>query len=351
MGRARFLPVPVQFLDRGDIDALLAAIREGCGPEPPALIVVDTLARSFVGGEENSAKDAGQFIEACGRLQEATGAAVLLLHHVAKATGTMRGSTAFHGAMDVVLETRKAGRRGGAERDRAGDDDDHALVADDADEGQGWPVTLSCTKQKDAEEFAPLRCAGRQIDLGDGEDSLVLERVGALVASAAEQEAHRPLIAGDRADRAGFARMMLTDAAPDEGGPATNAEWEARCREARMSRKAYYGAKKALLHHGLVREISGERKVCYAVVDEPAPQRALGRAFPTRAGRARPQPVVARRRPHPAVRLCSARFRRWIAAVGPPVSRGIGGQKAPVAAPTLEKPALQYRSVSFSIGP
>ena len=50
----------------------------------PALIIVDTLARCMVGGDENSAKDMGLFIAHADALRKETGATVLIIHHTGK---------------------------------------------------------------------------------------------------------------------------------------------------------------------------------------------------------------------------------------------------------------------------
>jgi hypothetical protein len=59
----------------GEIRELLTAITEK--ELQPRLIVIDTLARCFGGGDENSAQDMGKFVQACDQLRRATGAAVL----------------------------------------------------------------------------------------------------------------------------------------------------------------------------------------------------------------------------------------------------------------------------------
>ena len=139
----KFLPHPVQLMDPGETSKLLEAIERL--PEPPALVVVDTVARCMVGGEENSAKDFGLFIAGADRIRLATGAAVLLIHHAGK-DGKTRGSSALPGALDV-----------------------HMLA--DAD---GDFVTITCDKMKDAERFQPIRLRRRVIQFEDGTSSLVL---------------------------------------------------------------------------------------------------------------------------------------------------------------------------------
>jgi hypothetical protein len=109
------------------------------------LIVVDTLARCMTGGEENSAKDVGLFVAGVDRVRHATGAAVLIVHHVGKG-GDVRGSSALPGALDTQILA----------------------------EADGEFLRLSCLKQKDAERFKPITLRRRIIDLGDGTSSLVL---------------------------------------------------------------------------------------------------------------------------------------------------------------------------------
>lgn len=70
----------------------------------PALIVVDTLARSMVGGDENSAQDMGRAVAVGDRLRDEFGAATLIVHHEGKTLGAARGSSALLGAADTMLK-------------------------------------------------------------------------------------------------------------------------------------------------------------------------------------------------------------------------------------------------------
>lgn len=95
--------------------------------QPPLLIVVDTLARCFV-GDENQQEDMGAFVRALDALRENNQATVLVVHHTNAGGDRERGNTAFRGACDTMVQVSK---------------DDMEL-------------TLRCTKQKDAEPFADL---------------------------------------------------------------------------------------------------------------------------------------------------------------------------------------------------
>ena len=70
------------------------------------LVIIDTVARSAVGLDENSAKDIGVFIDAAEQIKRATGSGtVLLVHHTGKDKTTVRGSSALEAAMDTVYTT------------------------------------------------------------------------------------------------------------------------------------------------------------------------------------------------------------------------------------------------------
>jgi hypothetical protein len=135
----QFITEAVQIHRPDEVEALLQAI--ATLPEKPNLVVVDTLARCFVGGDENSARDAGLFIAGVDRIRAVTGAAVLVLHHFNK-TGDARGSTAFAGAFDTVIEAKR----------------------------EGDTVAVRCQKQKDAEEFAPFTLIRRVIEFEERDE-------------------------------------------------------------------------------------------------------------------------------------------------------------------------------------
>ena len=74
----------------------------------PGVIIVDTLARSMPGAEENSAKDMGQVIDGCAALGKATGCMVIVIAHAGKeAEKGVRGSTALRAAADFELSVTR----------------------------------------------------------------------------------------------------------------------------------------------------------------------------------------------------------------------------------------------------
>jgi hypothetical protein len=71
---------------------------------PLGLIVIDTLARSMAGGEENGSEHMGAAIRSADLLRERTGAHVLLIHHTGKADNGPRGWSGLRAALDTEIE-------------------------------------------------------------------------------------------------------------------------------------------------------------------------------------------------------------------------------------------------------
>lgn len=108
--------------------AFIQALDEG--QLKPTLLVIDTLARSYVGKNENDQLDAGVWVDSVEKLRH-RGMTILTLHHTKKNVEfglKERGSGVFLGAMDTsyILEKNPEGYKGYAR--------------------------LFCTKQKDHEE-------------------------------------------------------------------------------------------------------------------------------------------------------------------------------------------------------
>lgn len=108
-----------------------------------SIVVVDTLARNFGDGDENSTKDMNKIIRTASEIQKQLDCAVGFIHHTGKDTGKKsRGSTSLGGAMDWMIETTKA---------------DEQLI-------------VKCEKQKDYKPFATYT-----MDVKEHLDSLVLQ--------------------------------------------------------------------------------------------------------------------------------------------------------------------------------
>ena len=138
----------VQMLDDTELDTFIELIYN----LHPDLVVIDTLARCTLGGDENSAKDMGRFVNACDKIRETTGAAVLVVHHTGKNENKgARGHTALPAATDMAIElTRELG------------------------DNTPPTIAVSCAKSKDAEEFDTYLLQLQKVTLPDGETSCVV---------------------------------------------------------------------------------------------------------------------------------------------------------------------------------
>lgn len=78
---------------------------------PLDLLVIDTFHSATVNADENSAKDASKVLAAMKYAIKELSCAVLLVHHTNKARSGERGSSAYRGAMDVMLEVAQEGTK------------------------------------------------------------------------------------------------------------------------------------------------------------------------------------------------------------------------------------------------
>lgn len=75
----------------------------------PGLIIIDTLAQTMPGGNENAGEDMGKALAHCRGLHRATGGLVMLVHHSGKdASKGARGWSGLRAAADVELEVCRA---------------------------------------------------------------------------------------------------------------------------------------------------------------------------------------------------------------------------------------------------
>ena len=98
-GQLYFIADAPNLLDAGQVADLVATVAE----VRPVLIVVDTLARTMVGGDENTQRDMGMFVAACDAIRRVTDGTVLVVHHTGRNGNHERGSTVLRGAADQVI--------------------------------------------------------------------------------------------------------------------------------------------------------------------------------------------------------------------------------------------------------
>jgi hypothetical protein len=149
---------PISLADEaGDLELLMDGIDDGLAGEMPSMVVVDTLARSFVGKDENSSTDMGVFVRNMDLLIERYDCTVLVVHHSGKqAERGMRGSSSLRGAVSSEFELIK--------------------------EVGTQTVALHVRKQKDVEEAEQQWLTAREVSwvqsaFGEERTSLILEPV------------------------------------------------------------------------------------------------------------------------------------------------------------------------------
>jgi RecA-family ATPase len=137
----------VQFKRPEDVKALSSQI-DGMSIKP-AMLFIDTFARSAVGLDENNATDVGLWVDAVAALQRDLKVDVVAVHHAQKGQSKNkapreRGSSAFIGAVDTVIRLDRPSQT-------------------------RTTVKVRCEKQKDAEEFEPFLLTVKVVSLGKNE--------------------------------------------------------------------------------------------------------------------------------------------------------------------------------------
>lgn len=236
------LPVMIDLCGSDDAAAIVEAL-DGLDM-PPALIVIDTLAMAFGGGDENTARDMGIFVNNCRNIRAETGAHVMVIHHSGKDTSKgARGSGALRAASDTEIE----------------------LTTD------GKVIIAETRKQRDMEGGAVFAYSLRGVFLGMDEDG---DKVTSAVIEPTEAPAKRaPRLKG----QALIAMQAFADALKDHGVAKTGEDfphnrkcvslehWREACDRHSLSagegesskRTAFHKQKTALHERGLIRIFDG----------------------------------------------------------------------------------------------
>ena len=129
--------------ERLDIGRIIAEIKR---IQNVSLIIIDTLASTFGGYDENKTADMNTFISNCALLRD-LGPAVIIVHHTGHNKERARGNSAFYASLDTEMQVKKIKR----------------------------DIELSCTKMKDANQFDPMTFVATHCDLDDDNSSVYLE--------------------------------------------------------------------------------------------------------------------------------------------------------------------------------
>lgn len=239
--------------------------------ETPKLIVIDTMARNFV-GDENSATDVGQFVTNVDNMRRRWDATVLIIHHSGKDSQRgSRGSSALKGAVDAEYELSR-------------------------DEGTKQ-IRLSGHKMKDADlpPHLMFEMVQQQVWLNENDvtSSAILRLLNDIELMEPETTGlgKNQLVALENLRR-------LTNEPPGEDphAPVHLSSWKSACEEDGVSRNRFHESRKSLIERELIR-IEGD-----AVYLCPAGHSALRVSYRTdipgdsKIGRLAQEPDIKRTR-------------------------------------------------------
>jgi hypothetical protein len=207
---------------------LIAVIRDTLGDTVPAVVVVDTLNRTFT-GSESSDEDMTAYVQAADAIVTAFGCAVVVVHHCGIEGSRPRGHTSLTGAVDAQIAIAR---------------------------GMAGNATATVEHMKDGAEGDVLAFRLETVEVGTDDDgdpitSCVVEPADAVPVSAADPlTANQKTMFGILHD-AGAAGLLLD-------------EWNGRTKDAGIGKTRHatlYDIRKALEDKGLVREAGAGRWV------------------------------------------------------------------------------------------
>jgi len=210
--------------DVSHLVSLVAAIQSL--PKPPAVIVLDTLARCFGGGDENSTQDMSKFVAACDALRRHYGCTILVVHHTGHAEKNLaRGAIALKAALDA----------------------EYRLVKDDK-------LLLTATKMKDAEMPSPLAMELATVELPglfDEYDGPVTSAAISVLSPDISAILSKLALSSSRGkwQQLGLdiARQLVANG---DDGPVAIDDWRKVCQDAGMVRQNQHRVLEALTNRG-----------------------------------------------------------------------------------------------------
>lgn len=230
--------MPAALCDANQVQHVASVIDDASAEYgPPVLIVIDTLARNFGPGDENSTQDMTKFVAACDTLRSKHRAGVLVVHHNGHADRfRARGSAALKGALDAEFRLDK---------DAAG------------------ICRLESTKMKDFKTPEPLAFIIRSVELS------ITEEDGTPVTSAVLEDAEYDAAAAPEGNKGQGKWQKIALAALanlydehqkrlESGGFNSDSarvsleDWRVACRSRRMSRQTFAKVKASLSQLGLI---------------------------------------------------------------------------------------------------
>ena len=240
-----FSTSPAAITDSGSVLEVLESIAQL--DESPELIVLDTLARNFGPGDENSTQDMTAFVRGCDELRIAYSCTVALVHHTGHGDKSRaRGSTVLNGAVDTAYRLTR--------------DND--------------VIRVNCAKAKDCPEPEPFAFEFRAVELGfENEDgtqatSAVLHpvEVPAVPPAATGKNQNAALEQLEKVTARHRANLERAGKDPNTARVSLD-DWRTACIDGGMPRRSWYDAKAALDEKRLI-EIQPGGYVCRRTAGE-----------------------------------------------------------------------------------
>jgi hypothetical protein len=216
-GAPLFVTPALAISDALQLRELVQAVEAAVPAGRPALVVLDTLARSFGGGDENSTQDMSRFVSACDAIRQHWGSTVLVVHHTGHADKTRaRGAIALKAALDAEYRLTNTGG-----------------------------LVLAATKMKEAEMPPPLALSLATIELpglvdeyGNPVTSAAIEVLDADTSAIISKAMAKPGQRGKWQEIGMAVARRL--AAEGEDGRASVKDWHAECEKAGMRQSTRY---------------------------------------------------------------------------------------------------------------
>lgn len=221
------VPLAIDLLhsQNGDVDRVIETAKlltEGDGEV--VMIVIDTLAVTFGGGNENSPEDMGAYVGNILHIRDETKAAVLVIHHAGKdeARG-MRGHSALLGALDAELAIEGA---------------------------NGSDRLLRTGKVRDGDGYSDLFAFNlRRVELAVDADG---DPISTCVVEGLSQEATRSTRAKAKAGGLGTNQKNVLRALEQAAGPILRVELVKKLQSEGMQKNRAYDAIAGLIDSGVI---------------------------------------------------------------------------------------------------
>ncbi|CAH1649709.1 AAA family ATPase [Chelatococcus asaccharovorans] len=160
--------------DVRDAAALVQAVKaaEERAGLPCVWIIIDTVTRTFGGGDQNTSKDMGRYVQSTDEIMLGTGAHVTLIHHTPWNEDRGKGAIDLDGAVDASFIVKKSGKTYVLSCDGSNDGEEGTITAfalesvEVGRDADGVPTTAPIVVAKEVGNLAGVSLADVPQDVG-----------------------------------------------------------------------------------------------------------------------------------------------------------------------------------------